>query len=103
MGADHHRERRHLDRIRSWPETDHLGLMEYVESLWSSGDWGWKQERNPFTGRVVSRTYQVSTGGSSENADMIDALEANRSFWAQCLVSYRPEGVYEFKVTCVDS
>jgi len=99
MDADRYREPPHLDRIRSWPDDDHLGLMDYVESLWRSGEWGWKAQRNPFTGRVVSRTYQVSTGGSAGNEAIVDALEANRSFWEQCMVSYHHRGLYEFKVT----
>ena len=103
MGADRHRETHHLGRIRSWPDNDHLGLMEYVESLWRSGEWGWTQQRNPFTGRVVSRTYQVSTGGSAENEAIVSALEANRSFWEQCMVSYHFGGLYEFKVTIAAS
>ena len=95
---DDHLEERQLEMIRSWPDTDHPGLMEYVESLWRRGEWGWKQQRNPFTGRVASRTYQVSTGGWSQNKDIIAALEANRPFWEQCWVSYRVGGHYEFKV-----
>ncbi len=87
-----------LETIRSWPYTNHPGLMEYVEPLWRAGEWGWKQQRNPFTGRVASRTFQVSTGGWPENEDIIAALEANRPFWEQCFVSYRVGGHYEFKV-----
>src|SRR5262245_66206354 len=81
MDADRHREAHHLDRIRSWPDDDHVGLMVYVEPLWRSGEWGWKLQRNPFTGRVVSRTYQISTGGFPGNEAIVSALEANRSFW----------------------
>jgi hypothetical protein len=98
MNADHHLEERQLEMIRSWPDTDHPGLMEYVESLWRMGDWGWKQQRNPFTRQVASRTYQVSTGGWPGNEVIITALEANRSFWEQCWLSYRVGGHYEFQV-----
>ena len=103
MEADDHVEEPQLGMIRSWPDTDHRGLMEYVESLWRMGEWGWKQQRSPFTGRVASRTYQVSTGGWSQNKDIIAALEANRSFWEQCWVSYRVGGHYEFKVKLAGS
>ena len=103
MGADRRQEAQHLERIRSWADDDHLGLMEYVESLWRSGEWGWKQQRNAFTGRVVSRTYQVSTGGSAGNEALVSALETNRSFWEQCMVSYHPSGLYEFKVRIASS
>ena len=103
MDADRHQDAHHLDKIRSWPEHDHLGLMEYVEALWRSGEWGWKQQRNPFTGRVVSRTYQVSTGGDPGNEAIVGALEANRFFWEQCMVSYHHRGLYEFKVTITAS
>jgi hypothetical protein len=95
---DHHPEERQLQMVRSWPEADHLGLMEYVESLWRIGEWGWKQQRNPFTGQVAFRTYQVSTGGWPGNEDIIAALEANRSFWEQSWLSYRVGGHYEFRV-----
>ena len=98
MEADHHLEERQLEMIRSWPDTDHLELMEYVESLWRDGEWGWKQQRNPFTRQIAFRTYQVSTGGRSRNEDIITALEANRPFWGQCWVSYRIGGHYEFQV-----
>jgi hypothetical protein len=101
MEADRHPQERQLEMIRSWPDSDHLGLMEYVESLWQIGEWGWKQQRNPFTGQVAFRTYQVSTGGRSGNEDIIAALEANRPFWEQSWVSYRLGGHYEFKVKMV--
>ena len=103
MGAYRDREERHLDRIRSWPDDDHLGLMDYVESLWRSGEWGWKTQRNPFTGRVVARTYLVSTGGSAGNEAIVNALEANRPFWEHCMISYHHRGLYEFKVTITAS
>jgi len=103
MDADDHLEEPHLEMIRSWPPADHPGLMEFVESLWRMGEWGWKQQRNPFTGRVASRTYQVSTGDWSRNKDIIAALEANRPFWEQCWVSYRVGGHYEFKVKLAGS
>jgi len=103
MDADRHREAHHLDRIRSWPDDDHVGLMEYVEPLWRSGEWGWKLQRNPFTGRVVSRTYQISTGGFPGNEAIVSALEANRSFWEQCMASYHHGGLYEFNVTITAS
>jgi len=103
MDADDHLEEPQLEMIRSWPAADHPGLMEFVESLWRMGEWGWKQQRNPFTGRVASRTYQVSTGDWSRNKDIIAALEANRPFWEQCWVSYRVGGHYEFKVKLAGS
>ena len=99
MGGERVSQPGHLDKIRSWPDDDHIGLMEYVESLWRAGEWGWKQQRNPFTGRVVSRIYQVSTGGLSGNEAIIRALEANRLFWDRCMASYHRGGLYEFKVT----
>ncbi|HTS53644.1 MAG TPA: hypothetical protein VMH26_10260 [Burkholderiales bacterium] len=97
MGADRHPEERQLERIQSWPDTDYPGLMEYVESLWM-GDWGWKQERNPFTRDIACRLYQVSTRGWPGNEALITALEANRPFWERCWISYRVGGHYEFKV-----
>jgi len=48
MDADLHLKERQLEMIRCWPDTDHPRLMEYVESLWRMGDWGWKQQRNPY-------------------------------------------------------
>ena len=92
----------HLEMIRSWPPSDYPGLMEYVESLWHMGEWGWKQQRNPFTGRVASRTYQVSTSGWPANQEIITALEGNRRFWQLCWVSYRVGGHYEFKIRMSD-
>lgn len=89
---------RELESIQSWSDTDYSALMEYIESLWRMGEWGWKQQRNPFTGRVGSRTYQISTGGWAENDRIIAALETNRRFWEQCWVSYRVGGHYEFRI-----
>jgi hypothetical protein len=51
----------------------------------------------------VSRTYQISTGGFPGNEAIVSALEANRSFWEQCMVSYHHRGLYEFKVTITAS
>jgi hypothetical protein len=98
MDTDHQFEECQLEVIRSWPDTDHPGLMEYVELLWTMGEWGWKQQRNPFTGCVAARTYQLSTGGRSGNEAIISALEVNRPFWELCWVSYRVGGYYEFKI-----
>jgi len=94
MGADRFPEERQLELIRSWPENDYPGLMQYVESLWR----GWKQPRNPFNHDIAAMLYQVSTRGRAGNEAIITALEANRSFWEQCWVSYRVGGHYEFKV-----
>lgn len=92
MGADRYPEERQLALIRSWPDTDHSGLMEYVESLWR----GWK--RGPSTHDIASRLYHVSTRGRPGNEAIITALEANRPFWERCWVSYRMGGHYEFKL-----
>jgi SLT domain-containing protein len=94
MGADRYPEERQLALIRSWPESDHSGLMQYVESLWR----GWKQPRNPYNHDIAARFYQVSTRGRPGNEAIITALEANRPFWERCWVSYRVGGHYEFKL-----
>lgn len=47
MEADDHLQERQLEMIRSWPDSDHPGLMEYVESLWQAGEWGWKAAEEP--------------------------------------------------------
>jgi hypothetical protein len=94
MGAAQCPEERQLALIRSWPDTDHSGLMEYVESLWR----GWKLQRNSLPRDVASRLYHVSTRGRPGNEAIITALEANRPFWQQCWVSYRFGGHYEFKL-----
>jgi len=94
MGTDRYPDERQLALIRSWPDTDYSGLMEYVESLWR----GWKQQKNPLTRNIASRLYHVSTKGRPGNEAIITALEANRPFWEQCWVSYRFGGHYEFKL-----
>lgn len=77
-----------LERIRTWPATDHLGLMEYVESLWEYPDFFNRDGHN----------WLVSTGGWSGNEDIIDAMRENTIFWSLRWYSSRRGGHYQFIV-----
>jgi len=78
-----------LTLIRNWKMKHVTGLMDFVESLWSYADWGWKQK---------GRHYSISTGGWSGNESLIEALKKNQIFWAVCWYSSTRGGHYEFEL-----
>lgn len=66
---------RELKRIKEWDVlSDLMGLLRFVENLWSYPD------RFILKGKRVLRLY-LSTGGWSGNEDIIRALRENHSFW----------------------
>ena len=76
--------------VRDWPYTKgHLGLLEYVEGLWRSPEWGISKEGSE---------WSMSTGGWSGNEEIIEALGENVMFWMMCWVQSRRGGHYVFRV-----
>ncbi len=80
--------------IRGWPHDDHLGLMDFVESLWRYADWGFTRNAT----MVGDVEFFLSTGGWSGNEEIISALQENKMFWALCWKSSWRGGHYQFKL-----
>lgn len=79
-----------LRKIKKWPWGEgYVGLMDYVESLWMYGDWGWRRK---------GYSYRISTGGWSGNESLIHSMQQNFLFWSQCWVTSRTGGHYRFHI-----
>ena len=76
-----------IRKIKAWPDSDLIGLMEFVMDIW----WGVKPERR-------GRHFSLSTWGWSGNEEIIRALRAHPLFWALCWMSCRRGGHYRFHV-----
>ncbi len=87
-----------MNRYPSEPELEYIKnfdmlksparvLMEYVESIWQYGDWGYKR---------TYHTWQLHTGGWSGNEDIVSALHCNHLFWSLTFASMRSGGHYYF-------
>lgn len=81
-----------LTRITTWPYTDFMGLMDYVEShCWSSYGSFNRQ----------GREFRLITGGWSGNEEVVRALERNAMFGAVCWQSSHRGGLHVYKVPVV--
>ena len=80
-----------LRKIRKWPYTDFVGLMEFIRSncWWPNGDSGWKQR---------GRRYRLATGGWSGNESVIGALSRNPMFDALCWQSSHRGGLHIYHI-----
>jgi len=84
-------EEEQLDKIANWSVWESLHnfreFMDYVFSLWSYRDWGWRQNND---------IYTISTAGWSGNEDIIDAMQQNFVFWSLYWYSTRVGGHHIF-------
>ncbi len=78
-----------LEKIKSWPDTNFDGLMQFVEAAWYYPD---------YFSLDQDGVYHISTGGWSGNEEVINALGENTMFWLMCWKSSRRGGHYEFEV-----
>lgn len=73
--------RSQLKRIKDWPHNDHLGMVEYITSIWYLADWGitvkWGNDEDH--GYLVLKMY-ISTAGWSGNEEILQVLKKTR-FW----------------------
>ncbi len=79
-----------LDKIKNWPDTDLMGLMDYVTlEVW-----------NCYCGRVKrnlrEHSMELVTGGWSGNEEIIEALQSHL-FWSLFWESSHRGGLYIFK------
>ena len=79
-----------LEKIKKWDFKDPIGLLNYVERLWSYPD------RFVLTGKRVLRLY-LSTGGWSGNESVVGALRQNL-FWYFYWQKSQRGGHYWFKI-----
>lgn len=76
-----------LDKIKSWPYDDPLGLIWYIEDLWKYEEYFSFDDNN----------LELHTGGWSGNEDIIEALQSTM-FWKFYWVISRRGGHYFFKL-----
>lgn len=88
MGDDNYPTQEELDKIKSWPHTDFVGLVDFCISIWTFGDWATRK----------GSRCRFATGGWSGNEDIIEALRENRVFWMSCWDSSHRGGLYIFKL-----
>lgn len=84
---DGYPEESELEKIKNWPYEDRAGIIDFVESIWQSPDFGFRRD---------SGELKPSTGGWSGNEDIIEAMNSNIMFWAMCWVQSRRGGHYIF-------
>jgi hypothetical protein len=101
-----------LEQIRLWPfDTDYLGLMKFIKSIWEYAEWGWLDSPSCCFHKPLQAcdcdchpngpteiVFEISTGGWSGNEEIISAMQKNRMFWSLCWVSSRRGGHYVFEV-----
>ena len=80
-------------KIIEWPSNDFPGLIKFVKNLWWQAEWGWREERED-----DSIFCFISTGGWSENEELIGSMKKNQIFWLFCWVASHRGGHYEFEV-----
>lgn len=80
-----------LERIRTWPWQDFVGLLEFVNAQcwWPRPDCGF---------RKFDDLYELATGGWSGNEEVIDALHHNPMFNALCWQSSHRGGLHVYKL-----
>ena len=79
-----------LDKIKSWPTEDIMGLVYHTMDLWHWRDMARLSHGDP-------ATLELHTGGWSGNEDIIDKL-SDTLFWMICWESTRRGGHYYFEI-----
>jgi hypothetical protein len=72
-----------LRRLRKWPDSDPVGLLLFVKSIWNYGEWGFKM-----TGTRVIKA-ELHTGGWSGNETIIEHLEKKHIWYFSWMKSTR--------------
>ena len=88
-----------LQVIKDWDyKQGFKSLIEYIESLWWTPDWGFKlyKGRGHFPKSRVFK-LQLHTGGWSGNESIINNLQQN-SFWRLCFYKEIVGGHYWFEI-----
>ena len=85
-----------LDLIAKWDVKDITGWFEFVQSLWALTDWKIEDATDDISDRPVTR-YTMSTGGWSDNEDLIHAMQQNWLLWNLTWVQSRRGGHYIFE------
>jgi len=78
-----------LEKIRTWQASDLDGLMAYVRRIWEYVDIGYFEKSD-------DGIYRLSTGGWSDNEEIISVMQDNYVWWALHWLSSRRGGHYEF-------
>lgn len=61
-----------LERIKTWPQDDFEGLMQFLQEDWIYDD---------YIGRSDDGSWRLSTGGWSGHEDLLGALRSNQLWW----------------------
>lgn len=88
-----------LKRIEEWPfEEGFASLMAFVRERWQYAEHGYWDEGPSVCSACPCTSYRISTAGWSGNEDLIDSMQHNYLFWAQCWESSERGGHYEFHI-----
>ena len=89
-----------LDVIKLWHWSDPKGWFDFIKSLWSYSDWGWKEgvEPSEFTEGMKVYRYNISTAGWSGNESIIHAMQKSGMMWFLTWVQSRRGGHYIFEL-----
>src|SRR3990167_3330859 len=83
-----------LKKIIEWEDDNWTSLLAFVYELWNHNYGKWNHTRIdshpgieilgiiPF--ESMADTYELCTGGWSDNEDLVYALKENKLFWAKC-------------------
>ena len=88
-----------LKRLKKWNLLKEVvmgideDLLDYIESLWWAGEWGFKLKK----GRKIWK-LELHTGGWSGNEDIIYALKGNYLFWGMYWQKSTRGGHYYFEI-----
>ena len=102
--SDRNPTKKELMTIADWPNgtgvtgnNSHADLMLFIESIWAGSDVGyWLVKPSKILGK--RKIYNIMTGDSKGNADMVRAMEANSLFWSICWMASRRRGHHLFAV-----
>ena len=81
-----------LEKIRDWEihnDSSCRDLLNFVQSIWWCGD--------QLVERRDGETWNISTGGYSDNESIIGAMMDNFLFWSMAWEESRKGGHYVFK------
>ncbi len=77
------------------PETITLDIWDLIRNSWCN-TYGWWEEKKEFNG-VKGDFVFLSTGGWSDNEEVISSMKENRVFWLSSWVQSRRGGHYVFE------
>ena len=89
-----------LRKIQKWNTSDVINLIDFIESIWWTPDWGfrktWGKDHIHKKRHVIN--LELHTGGWSGNEDVINALLKNTMFKIMWYSQWNRGGHYRFEI-----